>query len=207
MVTMSVCCQLWDIESSAVSQTGCIQGDIRRAPTWRPAAIPSAAGQADAAEPTQFTGQFVMICYHHRILMGVAISDEHTLEFLLGFDGRIHHLEQGYWLKFEIRRTEPTTERPHGLRYAFTLHDPSGNRLVGFDNAHGVPPQGSRFRKPSVEHDHWHRTADDEGRPYPFTTADQLLADFEAEVERVLTELGIGKAVIDDGDVTDRRTS
>lgn len=139
--------------------------------------------------------------------MGVAISDEHTLEFLLGFDGRIHHLEQGYWLKFEIRRTEPTTERPHGLRYAFTLHDPSGNRLVGFDNAHGVPPQGSRFRKPSVEHDHWHRTADDEGRPYPFTTADQLLADFEAEVERVLTELGIEKAVIDDGDVTDRRTS
>jgi hypothetical protein len=34
-----------------------------------------------------------------------------------------------------------------------------------------------------------------------------LLADFEAEVERVLTELGIEKVVIDDGDITDRRTS
>jgi len=68
------------------------------------------------------------------------ISDEHTLEFLLGFDGRIHYLDQGYWLKFEVKPVEPTQERPHGLRYSFTLHDPSGNRLVGFDNAHGVPP-------------------------------------------------------------------
>jgi hypothetical protein len=32
------------------------------------------------------------------------MSDEHTLEFLLAFDGRVHHLEKGYWLKFEIRR-------------------------------------------------------------------------------------------------------
>ncbi len=135
-----------------------------------------------------------------------AISDQHTLEFLLGFDGRIHHLKQGYWLKFEIKRVEPTPERPHGLRYAFTLHDPNGNRLVGFDNAHGVPAQGSRFRKSSVEHDHWHRTADDEGRPYQFTTADQLLVDFEAEVHRVLAEIGIDTTVVRDSIMTDRRS-
>ena len=133
-----------------------------------------------------------------------AISDEHTLEFLLAFDGRIHHLERGYWLKFEIKRTVPTPERPHGLRYSFTLHDPNGNRLIGFDNAHGVPAQGSRFKKPSAEHDHWHRTGDDEGRPYQFTTADQLLADFEAEVERVLTERGVENKVIGDSDITER---
>jgi hypothetical protein len=125
------------------------------------------------------------------------ISDEHTLEFLLAFDGRVHHLEKGYWLKFEIVRVEPTSERPHGLRYAFTLHGPNGKRLIGFDNAHGVRPPGSRFRRVDYEHDHWHRSVDDPGRPYVFTTADQLLTDFFAEVRRVLAERGIGDAVVD----------
>lgn len=63
------------------------------------------------------------------------MSDDHTLEFLLAFDGRLHHLEKGYWLKFEIRRADPGPTQPHGLRYSFTLHDPRGRRLVGFDNA------------------------------------------------------------------------
>jgi uncharacterized protein DUF6516 len=101
---------------------------------------------------------------------------------------------------------DPTPVRPHGLRYSFTLHDPDGRRLVGFDNAHGVPSRGSRYRKPEVVHDHWHRSGDDEGRPYPFTTADQLLADFQAEVERVLTELGLGDTVVGESDTTERRS-
>jgi hypothetical protein len=96
------------------------------------------------------------------------------------FDRRVHHLEKGYLLKFEIARVEPTPERPHGLRYAFTLHDPDGKQLVGFDNAHVAPPLGSRFRPAKDERDHWHRSGDDPGRPYAFTTADQLLADFFA---------------------------
>ena len=129
-----------------------------------------------------------------------AISDEHALEFLLAFDGRVHHLEQGYWLKFEIKRSAPTPERPHGLRYSFTLHDPEGRRILGFDNAHGVAPKGSRFRKPDVEHDHWHRTGADAGRPYRFTTVDKLLADFEVEVMRVLNRLGIDRSVVGESD-------
>ena len=64
---------------------------------------------------------------------------DYGLEFLLAFDGRIHHLERGYWLKFEIKRVQATTERPHGLRYSFTLHAPDGARLVGFDNAARAP--------------------------------------------------------------------
>jgi len=100
----------------------------------------------------------------------------------------------------QIGRVEPTPKRPHGLRYAFTLHDPDGNRLIGFDNAHGVPPRGSRFRRASDEHDHWHRTGDDSGRPYAFTTADQLLADFFAEVRRVLDERGISDVVVETSD-------
>jgi hypothetical protein len=54
-------------------------------------------------------------------------DEEHALEFLLAFDGRVHWLEQGYSLKFAIRRVEPMQHRPHGLRYSFTLHDPDGN--------------------------------------------------------------------------------
>lgn len=128
------------------------------------------------------------------------ISDEHTLEFLLAFNGRVHHLEKGYWLKFEIVRVEPTRERPHGLRYAFTLHDPDGKRLVGFDNAHSVRPLGSHFRQAKDEHDHWHRSADDPGRPYAFTTADQLLGDFFEEANRVLNELGVSDEVVKESD-------
>src|ERR1035437_8777082 len=96
----------------------------------------------------------------------------YTLEFLLGFDGHVHWLDQGYRLKFEIKRVKPTKERPHGLRYSFTLHHPDGKRLMGFDNAHGVPAKGSRYNKRQAAADHWHRTEDDEGRPYSFTTAE-----------------------------------
>lgn len=71
---------------------------------------------------------------------------EHTLEFLLAFDGRVHWMAQGYRLEFEIRRVSPTPERPHRLRHAFTLHGPEGKCLVGFDNAHKVPARGAPGR-------------------------------------------------------------
>jgi uncharacterized protein DUF6516 len=123
-------------------------------------------------------------------------DDEHALEFLLAFDGRIHWLEQGHWLKFEIKQVEATADRPHGLRYSFTMHDPSGNRLIGFDNAHGVDSIGSRFKRRAVAVDHWHRTEADPGRPYAFTTVDQLLTDFFAEVRRVCSERDLTDAVV-----------
>lgn len=125
-----------------------------------------------------------------------SISGEHTLEFLLAFNGRIHHLEQGYWIKFEIARVSPTPHRPHGLRYAFTLHDPEGRRLVGFDNAHPLSSESSGFKSKAPGHDHWHRDENDKGRAYQFTNADSLLADFEAEIIRVLNERGIAYCVI-----------
>src|SRR5690242_17898498 len=105
-------------------------------------------------------------------------SGEHTLEFLLAFDGLRHWYEEGYYLKFEIARVEPDVRRPHGLSYSFTFHAPDGKRLMGFDNAHGVQARGSRFKKRPVESDHWHRTAQDAGRPYKFKDADSLLQDF-----------------------------
>jgi hypothetical protein len=119
-----------------------------------------------------------------------------TLGFLLAFDGRIHYLEEGYWIKFEINRVEPAKARPHGLSYSLTLHAPDGTRLVGFDNAHGVPAPGSRFKKRPPASDHWHRTEADPGRPYAFKDADTLLQDFFCEVRRVLSERGVSEAVV-----------
>ena len=122
-------------------------------------------------------------------------GDDHTLEFLLAFDGRTHWLDQGHWLKFEIRRGEATATRPHGLYYSLTLHDPEGQRLIGFDNAHSVAAVGSRFKERPAAADHWHRTEVDEGRPYDFVDADTLLRDFFREVRRVLAERGVSDAV------------
>ena len=132
-------------------------------------------------------------------------ESEHGLEFLLAFDGHIHHLEEGYWIKFEIRRVTSTRKRPHGLSYSFTLHSPDGTRLVGFDNAHEVSPMGSGFTRRTPETDHWHRTDKDPGRPYRFKDAPTLIADFFDEVERVLNERGIAMSVVsveDTGSVT-----
>lgn len=122
---------------------------------------------------------------------------EYGLEFLLAFDGRIHHLEDGYWIKFDIERVEATKERPHGLSYSFTLHAPDGTRLVGFDNAHRVPVTGGRFKRKLSESDHWHRTETDPGRPYQFKDAETLIDDFFDEVERVLGERGVGTTVVE----------
>lgn len=129
---------------------------------------------------------------------------EYGLEFLLAFDGRIHHLEEGYRIKFEIKRVEATKERPHGLSYSFTLHAPDGTRLVGFDNAHGVPAKGSRFKPKPRASDHWHRTETDPGRPYQFKDAETLIDDFFDEVEQLLDERGIDLTVIE---VEDTRSS
>lgn len=124
------------------------------------------------------------------------MNQDFGLEFLLDFDGRIHHLEGGYWLKFEIKRVSPSPQRPHGLRYSLTLHDPSGQRLVGFDNAHALRVKGSRLRKRRKEHDHWHRTDTGAGRPYRFIDAATLIDDFFDEVERVLAVCGTSTNVV-----------
>lgn len=121
---------------------------------------------------------------------------EHTLEFLLGFNGLRHWYQGGYYLKFEVVRVQPSQLKPHGLSYSLTFHAPNGKRLMGFDNAHVVRSWGSRFKKKPVEADHWHRTEKDPGRPYVFKDADTLLEDFFREVYRLLEKHGIPEDVI-----------
>jgi hypothetical protein len=134
-------------------------------------------------------------------------TPEHTLEFLLSFDGRVHWYAEHYFVKFEVRRVQPTAARPHGLRYSLTLHGPDGKRLIGFDNAHGVAAAGSRFHERPAMADHWHRTEDDPGRPYRWKNAATLIEDFFNEVERTLAGHGIPVRVIrteDEGGKCDR---
>jgi hypothetical protein len=128
---------------------------------------------------------------------------EHELAYLLDFDDTQFLFEEGYWVKLEVRRTDPTPQRPHGLSYSFTLHDSDGQRLLGFDNAHSVPPSGGRYKAKPVAHDHWHRNEKDEGRPYQFESAFDLVQDFLNEVERVLGERGVSAVMVDTKDQTD----
>jgi hypothetical protein len=131
---------------------------------------------------------------------------EHELAFLLGFDGTRYLFEEGYWVKIEVSQTDPTPQRPHGLSYSFTLHAPEGTRLLGFDNAHAVPPLGGRYKAKPVSHDHWHRTETDPGRPYEFKSVVDLVQDFLDEVERVLGERGVSAVMVDEKGQTDAGT-
>lgn len=115
------------------------------------------------------------------------------LDYLLGLDGEIQVQNvEGYWVKFAVALVDETPERPHGIRYSLTLHDPDGNRLMGFDNAHGgIRPVGSKFKHAGKTYafDHRHRNATDEGVLYEFDTAYKLVEDFYLEVDRVLKEI------------------
>ena len=121
---------------------------------------------------------------------------EHSLEFLLAFDGRVHWLERGYRIEFKIRRVASEPRRPHGLSYSFTLHAPDGRRLLGFDNAHSVPDANARLGRSRTAADHWHRAHADPGKPYEFVDAATLVNDFLDQVDRILAELGIAATVI-----------
>ena len=91
-------------------------------------------------------------------------------------------------MKVEARKIEsPTKERPHGIRYSLTLHDPYGQRILGYDNAHAVVDRKrNRFIARRVECDHKHINLHDEGSPYEFVDAYQLLKDFFEDVDKVL---------------------
>lgn len=110
----------------------------------------------------------------------------------------MHFLASGHFLKFEVRRVEKSKRVPHGIGYSMTLHAPSGQRLVGFDNAHPVPRSGGRHVSRQQSADHWHRAAGDEGRPYEFVSVEQLLEDFFREVERVLQADGVAFEIVEE---------
>jgi hypothetical protein len=113
------------------------------------------------------------------------------LETLLLLDGEMFFADAAgkHFVKFVVKRVEPSTERPHGLSYSLTLHGEDGGRLVGFDNAHPVPSQGGPAGRHKPAHDHRHRFKTT--RRYAYRDAATLLADFWEQVEAVLKEKGV----------------
>ena len=109
-----------------------------------------------------------------------------ALDTLLDLDGLtlVVDPEGGHWVKFVVTRVSPTAEKPHGLDYSLTLHGRSGERLVGFDNAH---PVGKQKSGDPQDHRHRIRTV----KPYDYSGAATLLADFWTEVDAVLKERGV----------------
>ncbi len=63
-----------------------------------------------------------------------------AIEALLDLDGSILDQGGGYWIKIEAKKVAVSVEIPHGIRYSLTLHQPSGRRILGYDNAHLVKP-------------------------------------------------------------------
>ena len=112
------------------------------------------------------------------------------LQYLLDLDGTILVQEDKSWIKIEAQLLEkPTKECPHGIKYCLTLHDSSGERILGFDNAHPIKTQKrGRFIGRKMVYDHKHTHQADKGVPYTFESAEQLLNDFFTEVDKKLNK-------------------
>jgi hypothetical protein len=109
-----------------------------------------------------------------------------ALDTLLDLDGimLVVEPEGEHWVRFVVTRVPATAEKPHGLDYSLTLHGRNGERLVGFDNAH---PVGKQKRGDLQDHRHRIRTV----KPYEYSDAATLLADFWTQVDAVLKEGGV----------------
>lgn len=107
------------------------------------------------------------------------------MQALLDMNGCVFtvHEESGYWVKFEVKLTDSTVGKPHGISYSLTLHNRRGDRLVGFDNAH---PLNKDYGNPF---DHHHRHDGDQGKKYDFYSAEKLLSDFWKAVDQKIEEL------------------
>jgi len=117
-------------------------------------------------------------------------SDDRGLETLLDLHDSILDQGGGYWIKIEAWRTQISGDIPHGVRYSLSLHEPHGRRLLGYDNAHAVRPRGGfRYAGSRRPFDHRHRHFGDEGEPYGFQSAWQLLEDFFRDADRILQQV------------------
>lgn len=118
---------------------------------------------------------------------------DYGLDALLDLDGVSFFIDndKSYWVKFVAQKVEPTPEKPHGIDYALTLHNPSGKRIFGYDNAHGVKAGRAPGAKKTRSHDHVHR--DDTVRPYKFQNVATLLEDFWTNVDEILVREGVKK--------------
>jgi Family of unknown function (DUF6516) len=108
---------------------------------------------------------------------------DHELGALLCLDGYEFQFAHGYRVKIEAAIVAANRNRPHGVKYSLTLHDPEGKRIYGMDNAHAV--------KRKAAFDHRHVYGGRKTAAYTYRSASRLLDDFYREVDRILAERGI----------------
>jgi hypothetical protein len=108
------------------------------------------------------------------------------LENLLILDGEIFPMDNGYWVKFEVKLVLPSKEVPHRLRYSLTLHDKTNRRVIGYDNAHSYKPINAKYGAQKETWDHIHKKLD--VFPYEFESALQLMEDFWKSVEAYMEQ-------------------
>ena len=102
------------------------------------------------------------------------------LENLLNLDAEIFPLDNGYWVKFEAKKVEPSIAIPHGVMYSLTLHDNRNKRVIGYDNAHSFKSK-KKYGAKKETYDHIHKKMDIV--TYEFESAGQLLEDFWKSVD------------------------
>jgi hypothetical protein len=119
-------------------------------------------------------------------MMEVMTEHDPGLDTLLLLAGERFVVEAGFWVKFDVSKVLPSPEKPHGLSYSLTLHDPGGERILGFDNAHPVQEGSGPGARTRIEYDHRHKG--ERVRWYDYKDAATLLADFWTEVESILKE-------------------
>jgi hypothetical protein len=121
-----------------------------------------------------------------------ASKKEEGWDYILDLHREKIGYDNGYWVTIRVTRVKPDEHRPHGLKYALTLHDENDDRVLGYDNSHAVEAATGPARKSKkpIVFDH----IDRRGRksvPYKFTTPFKLVEDFFTEVEKILKEEGV----------------
>ena len=114
---------------------------------------------------------------------------DEALDRLLDLDGFIAEVGGGFSVKIVVRRVPPDADRPHGISYTLTLHDPAGLRVFGIDNAHPIRVTRGPASRSSTARDHLHRG--ESVRLYAYRNADTLIDDFWREVEALLKREGV----------------
>ena len=102
--------------------------------------------------------------------------DNSDIETLLLLDGEIFPMSNGYWKKFDFKEVKPKKNIPHGIKYSLTLHDRYNNRIIGYDNAHGIKLKKKKYGAKRIFWDHKHNK--NITKVYEFESAGQLLEDF-----------------------------
>lgn len=89
---------------------------------------------------------------------------DYGIENLLDLDGMVLEADEAleYYAHFDVKRVTPSEGRPHGIKYALTLHDKWNERLLGFDNAHPIKEEMGGFvrHRTLKKYDHKHKFKD-----------------------------------------------